>query len=153
MRLQSSVDTCCSCMLCVCICECVTVDTNLVLHLLPCTHLPAWPVVTQMHASSVVVRLIIVSPFSPKNSPSLSSSSTGRQNVQQNDCESMNISGCYPFWRSSIKKMFNSASVTTERERKRGSASAFYVGGECLCLECQSLRKNALKAVFALCFN
>lgn len=124
MRLQSSVDACCSCMLCVCICECVTVDTNLVLHLLPCTHLPVRPVVTQMHASSVVVRLIIVSLFSPKNSPSLSNSSnsTGRQNVQQNDCESMNISGCYPFWRSSIKKKkCLIQQVSQQKEREKGA--------------------------------
>lgn len=47
--------------------------------------------------------------------------------------------------------MFNSASVTTERARKEGSAAAFHVGGESLCLECRSLRKFAFKAVFALC--
>lgn len=49
--------------------------------------------------------------------------------------------------------MFNSASVTTERARKEGSAAAFHVGGESLCLECRSLRKIAFKAVFALCLN
>lgn len=67
----------------------------------------------------------------------------------------MNISRCYSFQSSSIKKMNKKCliqQVSQQKEQeKAASAAAFYVAGECLRLECWSPRDKMLKKLFLLC--